>query len=167
VKELRLRQISDMETANAYLPEFQAAYNRRFSVLPRSTHDAHRPLQPGENLDFILTYQETRTLSKNLTVQFKQVVYQIQSDRPGYALHKAQVIVCENSKGEVSILYKNRPLSYCLYHKPIPQAEVADTKTLDRKIKAAISPPSDHPWRNYGHHLNGKSTQEDSSNGAD
>ena len=64
VKELRLRSISDMEAANAYVPEFISEFNRRFSVEPASTHDAHRPLQPAEDLDRILSLVEARTLSK-------------------------------------------------------------------------------------------------------
>lgn len=167
VKELRLRGISDMAAGNAYLPEFQDDFNRRFAVAPRSSHDAHRPLLPAENLDLILTHQETRSLSKNLTVQFKQVIYQIQSNRPGYALHKAQVTVCENAKGAVVILYRNEPLAFTLYHKPARQAEVVDTKTLDRKVKAPKPPAQDHPWRTYGRHLNGKPIQQVSLSGAD
>ena len=120
VKELRLRGISDMEAANAYLPEFREDFNRRFAVQPRSTHDAHRPLLKTENLDLILTHQKTGTLSKNLTVQSNNVIYQIQSDRPDYTLRNAQVTVCENAKGEVTILYKNKPLSYTIFHKPSP-----------------------------------------------
>jgi transposase len=99
VKELRLREISDIDSANAFLPEFRTDYNRRFAVVPRSTHNAHRPLLKSENLDIILTHQKTGTLSKNLTVQSKNVVYQIQSNRPDYALRNAHVIVCENAKG--------------------------------------------------------------------
>jgi transposase len=157
VKELRLRGISDIDSANAFLPEFREDLNRRFAVAPRSSHDAHRPLLATENLDIILTHQKTGVLSKNLTVQFKNVVYQIQSDRPDYALRKAQVTICENAKGEVTILYKNKPLSYTIYQKPIRQAEVVDTKTLDRQIKAPKPPAPDHPWRQgFGRHLNGK-----------
>jgi hypothetical protein len=73
VKELRLRGISNIEDANAYLPEF--VEERRFAVEPRSKKDNHRPLLKKDNLDIILTYQETRTISKKLTVQFKNVVY--------------------------------------------------------------------------------------------
>ena len=35
VKELRLRGIDDMESANAFLPEFITDYNQRFSVAPK------------------------------------------------------------------------------------------------------------------------------------
>jgi transposase len=167
VKELRLRSISDIEAGNAFLPEFRQDFNRRFAVAPRSTHDAHRPLLKTDNLDLILTHQETRTLSKNLTVQFYHVIYQIQSNRPGYALRNAQVTVCENAQGEVTILYKNKPLAFTLYHKAPRQAEVADAKTLDHQIKTPKPPAPDHPWRRYGHHLNDKPIPEGPPFGAD
>jgi len=48
----------------------------------RSTVDAHSPLTPKEDLARILTWQETRTLSKNLSLQFQETVYQIQTNRP-------------------------------------------------------------------------------------
>ena len=167
VKELRLLGISDIDSANAYLPEFRLDFNRRFAVAPRSNHDAHRSLLKTDNLDLILTRQKTATLSKNLTVQANKVIYQIQSDRPDYALRKALVTVCENAQGEVTILYKNKPLSYTIFHKPTRQAEVADTKTLDHQLKLPKPPPPNHPWRQYGHHLNGKPIQEAPPNGAD
>ena len=167
VKELRLHNISDIEAGNAYLPEFREDFNRRFAVLPRSSHDAHRPLLKTDNLDVILTHQETRTLSKNLTVQFDKVIYQIQSDRPDYTLRNAQVTVCENAKGDVTILYNNKPLSYTIYQKPTRQAEIVDTKTLDRQIKTHKPPAPDHPWLQYGHHLNGKPIHKTPPNAAD
>jgi transposase len=167
VKELRLLGISDMEAGNAYLPEFRDDFNRRFAVLPRSSHNAHRPLLASENLDIILSHQKVGTLSKNLTVQANNVIYQVQSDRPDYTLRNAQVMVCENAKGEVTILYKNKPLSYTIYHKPTRQAEIVDTKTLDHQLKPPKSPAPDHPWRTYGHHLNGKSIHETLPNGSD
>lgn len=161
VKELRLRGISDIESGNAFLPEFREDFNRRFAMQPRSTHDAHRPLLKTDNLDLILTHQKIGSLTKNLTVQSKGVIYQIQSDRPDYALRHAQVTVCENPRGEVTILYKNKPLSYTLYHKPQRQAEVVDSKTLDRQVKTHQPPAPDHPWRQgFARRMHDKLIQE-------
>ena len=53
-------------------------YNRRFARAPANSHDAHRPLQDGEDLSFIFTWQEDRTLSRNLTVHFKSVTYLVE-----------------------------------------------------------------------------------------
>ncbi len=167
VKELRLRGISDMAAGNAYLPEFREDFNRRFAVVPRSNHDAHRPLLPTDNLDRILTHQETRTLTKNLTVHYNNVIYQIQTQRPSYAMQKAPVTVCQNAQGEVTILYKDRPLNYTLFLNPQRQAQVVDTKTLDRQIRTPTPPPADHPWRQYGRRLNGKPIPKTPPHGAD
>jgi transposase len=167
VKELRLQGISDINCANAFLSEYREDFNQRFAVHPRSNHDAHRPLLKTENLDIIFTHQKTGTLSKNLTVQYNKIIYQIQSNRPDYALRNAKVKVCENAQGEITILYKNAPLAYTIYHKPIRQAEVVDTKTLDRQIKTPKPPAADHPWRRYGHHISGKPIQEALPNASD
>jgi hypothetical protein len=167
VKELRLRDISDIDSANDFLTEFRQDYNRRFAVVPRSNHDAHRPLLKSESLDVILTHQKMGTLSKNLTIQSNKVIYQVQTNRPDYALRNAQVTVCENANGEVTILYKNKPLAYTIFHKSPRQAEVVDIKTLNRQIKTPKPPADNHPWRHYGTHLNGKPIQEASINAAD
>ena len=167
VKELRLRGISTIEAGNAYLPEFCEDFNRRFAVLPRSNHDAHRPLLKTENLDLILSRQKTTALSKNLTVQYQKVIYQIQSNRPDYALRNAQVTICENAKGEVTILYKNQPLPYTTFKKLPRQAEIVDTKNINRAIQTPKPPAPNHPWRQYGQHLNGAPIQQVIPNGAD
>ena len=156
VKELRLLGISSMEAGNAYVPEFMADFNRRFAVVPQNPQDAHRPLLPGDDLDRILTWQETRTLSKNLTLQYQKVVYQIQTTRPTYALRSAQVTVCENAQGEITILYKGNALDYTVYHKQQHQAEVVSSKSIDQKLKQPVPPADNHPWRTYGQRLNGK-----------
>jgi hypothetical protein len=166
-KELRLRGISDMEAGNVFLPEFRADFNRRFGVVPRSAHNAHRPLLPSDNLERILTHQETRTLTKNLTVHYHNVIYQIHTQRPTYALHKAPVTVCENAYGEVTLLYKDQPLDYTIYRKPQRQAEVVSSKTLDHQLRQPKPPAANHPWRQYGRHLNGKLIPETPPHGAD
>ena len=168
VKELRLRGISSMDAGNAFLPQFREDFNRRFAVQPRSGHNAHRTLLKTENLDLILTHQKTGSLSKNLTVQYNKTIYQIQSDRPGYALRNAQVTLCENPQGVVTILFNNKPLPYSIFQKPTRQAEVVDTKSLDRQIRSPKPPAPDHPWRRgFGRHLNGKPIQETPPNGSD
>jgi transposase len=167
VKELRLRGLSDMDSANAFLGEFREDFNRRFAVAPRSSHDAHRPLLKTENLDIILTHQKKGSLSKNLTVQSKKVIYQIQSQRPDYTLRNAQVTLCENAQGEVTIYYKDTPLDYTIYHKPSRQGEVVDSKSLDQQLKVPTSPAPNHPWRTYGQRLSGKPIPKTTLHGPD
>jgi transposase len=152
VKEMRLRGISSLAAGNAYLPEFIADFNQRFGVPPLSQHDAHRPLAAQDNLALILTWQEPRTLSKNLTVQFEKVIYQIQTKRSTYAMRKAQVTVCKDACGNISLLYKQKPLPYTVFHKQEHQAEIVEAKDVNRVFqnqRSAHKPAPDHPWRNY------------------
>ena len=144
-KELRLRGISSWEAGNAYLPEFIQDFNRRFAVAPRSSLDAHRPLTPKDNLAHILTWQETRILSDNLTIQFNKVVYQIQTHRPTYAMRRAPVTVCLDQHANIQILYKGKPLQYSIFHQQARQAQVVDSKHIDQAL--SNKPAPDHPWR--------------------
>jgi hypothetical protein len=59
VKEFRLAGISSIAAANALMPTFIEAYNRKFAKVPRNPHDAHRPLRPEEDLDLILALAGT------------------------------------------------------------------------------------------------------------
>ena len=158
VKEFRLLDISDIDQANAFAPTFISDYNHRFAVQPRSAHHAHRPLPFSQKeLDLIFSLQETRTISKNLTLQYNKVIYQIHTKRPSYALRKAQVTVAESPQGQVTILYKGKPLDYSIFHRQPRQAEVVPTKQLNAHLdKPHHKPAPDHPWRNYGRRLNGK-----------
>ena len=150
VKEMRLLNISSIEEANTFMPQFIQDFNQRFAVSPRCQQDKHRPLSPQDQLDFTLSWQETRTLSKNLTVQFNKVVYQIQTNRPSYALRNAKVIVCQNALEEVFILYNGRPLDYTVFHQQTKQSEIVSSKEIDHVLsnpKTPHKPAADHPWR--------------------
>jgi transposase len=149
-KELRLHGISNRADGNAYLPEFMADLNQRFAVEPRSSVNAHRPLTAKDDLARILTWQETRTLSKNLTLQFHKTVYQIQTQRPSYALRNAQVTVCVNHQDEITILYHAKALPYSFYKQQAKQAEILSAKQLDLALqpkRLPTKPAPDHPWR--------------------
>ena len=157
-KELRLLGISSIAEANAYLPEFIQQYNARFAVPPRCTESAHRPLQPGEDLDRVLTLCERRTLSKNLTLSYNNVIYQIKTKRATYTMRSAHVEVRETSTGEITIEYKGRPLEHSVYREQEQhQAKVVPSKLLQLGRRSSGGPlkpkrgpvPLSHPWRRF------------------
>src|ERR1044072_3838102 len=155
-KELRLRGICSLEQANTYLPEFIAAYNARFAVPPRAAESAHRPLSKAENLDRILTLCERRTLSKNLTLSYNNVIYQIKTRRSAYTMRQAHVEVREKHTGEITIEYKQRPLEYSIYREQEQQqGKVIEAKLLQpATARAAARPkqkrgPVPTPWRRF------------------
>lgn len=149
-KEMRLRGLANLSDGNAYLPEFLQDFNERFAVTARSSLNAHRPLSAKDDLARILTWQETRTLSKNLTLQFHKTVYQIQTKRPTYALRNAQVTVCVNAQEQLTILYNGKALPYSIYKQQTKQAESVSTKQLNQILppkRLPSKPAPDHPWR--------------------
>ena len=151
-KELRLRGISDWETGNAFLPEFIDDFNRRFAAQPKSSHDAHRPLSNSEDLAQIFTWQESRVLSNNLTLQFRKVVYQVQLERPSYTMRKAPVTISLDAQENVTITYKGKSLPFTTFHKQSKQSEIVQSKHVDsmlKYLKPGTVPGSNHPWRNY------------------
>ena len=94
------------------------------------------------------------------------MIYQIQTTRPTYALRKAQVTVCEDAQGDVTILYKGRALDYSIFHKQQRQAEVVTSKEIDthlKKSKKPYKPAPDHPWRQYGRQTKRKPIPETTS----
>jgi transposase len=148
-KELRLRGICDWQAGNAFLPEFMDDFNSRFAVQPRSTHNAHRPLTVQDDLTRPFRWQETRILSKNLTLQFNRVVYQIQTEHPSYAMRNAAVTVCLDDQENITILYKGKSLDYTVFHQQAKQSEVVQPKQVDlalRNQSKAHKPAPSHPW---------------------
>ena len=168
-KELRLGELSSLAAANAYLPEFIAAYNQRFAVAPRSTESAHRPLAKGEDLERVLTLCERRTLSKNLTLSYNNVIYQIKTKRAAYTMRGAHVEVRQKSNGEITIEYKQRPLEYTIYsEQEQQQAKVVEAKLL-QPAAARVAPkpkqkrgpvPQSHPWRHFDFTANSLQARE-------
>jgi transposase len=146
VKEMRLREISSLSDGNTYLPEFIEDFNQRFAIAPRSSLDAHRPLTAKEDLTRILTWQEPRTLSKNLTIQFEKVVYQIQTQRPTYAMRQAVVTVCKDARRNLTILYQGKSLPYTVFHQQAKQSDVVPSKNVNQ-VLPPHKPAPDHPWR--------------------
>jgi hypothetical protein len=71
VKELRLEGISSIAAANAFMPSFIAAYNKKFARAPLEQHNAHRPLRADEDLDFIFCWRELRKVTKALTLHYE------------------------------------------------------------------------------------------------
>ena len=155
VKELRLREISDVASANAFATEFIADYNRRFARDPRSEHDAHRPLQSSDDLARVFSWQETRLVSKSLTLNYKRVLYVLDPTDAARAARRKRVGIEEREDGTLSFWYGEHELLATAFPKDhsTQQGEVVDNKRLsavlefikeqqDERTQAKIAKPS-------------------------
>ncbi|MBL0941322.1 MAG: ISNCY family transposase [Alphaproteobacteria bacterium] len=133
VKELRLRNISTIAEANAYLPEFTKDYNKRFEKAPFNPVDCHRPLQKNEFLDESLCFKQERTVTHNLTIQYDRVLYLIEDTVGNRALRRKKIMLHEYPNGSISLNYKGRKLQFSKMFdrvKPIEQGEVIPNERL-------------------------------------
>jgi hypothetical protein len=74
VKELRLAGAATLDEGNALLPAFIADHNARFAEAPANNRNLHRPLRASDDLDEALAWEEERTLSQTLTLQYGRPV---------------------------------------------------------------------------------------------
>ena len=155
VKELRLAGISDMDSANAWLPSYIADYNRRFAVKPKDLPDAHLAY-PGTSAARVRTcsVQVTKTLSKNLSCQHENKLLQVATTGTGLGLRGAKVTLHEHFDGSQELLWKKRKLAYSVMDKPQRQSLVADGKSVNAQVDKEMArcntghkPAPDHPWR--------------------
>jgi hypothetical protein len=123
VKELRLRGISTIEEANSFLPEFIEDYNNRFSKLPISTFNAHRPLLPHEDLKNIFCWKEDRTVTYNLTVQYDKRLYLIEDSLKNRKLRRKRITVHDYDDGSIDLYDGNRKLNSTLYFDRIAKVD--------------------------------------------
>jgi len=157
IKEMRLAGISDIEAGNAFLAEYMKKHNDKFARQATSEADAHRPVLHNEDeLDLIFSIHTTRKLSKNLTTQYDNTLYQIKIKGIGYAMRGANVTMCEDFKGNVTMLYKGRALNYETFKRGEKPPAIEDDKTINNAVDKAIEkqkarsnykPSINHPWR--------------------
>ncbi len=159
VKEMRINNINDKETANTFLNDFREDYNRRFAVIPKNQEDAHRQvLHSEQEFDLIFARHNTRTLSKNLTLQYQNTIYQIKTKNRNRRLRFAKVTVCEDFNGTVTLLYQGKALEFSTYEKAKKPTPLENEKTINQRVDKAIElqtkhpkrkPAPDHPWRSF------------------
>ena len=153
IKAMRLINICSTDEANAFLPTFIEDFNRRFGKPAQDTTNAHRPLLGSHDLNRILCFKHERRLSKSLSLQYNNVIYQIITDRPSYTMRKAGVIVLESIEGVVSIEYNGKPLRAVPYHEVQERAEVVSAKELASVLEVKQTrrhhPGKRHPWKRW------------------
>ncbi|MGH1348730.1 MAG: hypothetical protein ACRBN8_44750 [Nannocystales bacterium] len=112
---MRLRGISTLEDGNAYLEEHRRAHNAKFAkfaVAPASEHDAHRPLLDHDDLDKVFTWQEERTLSKNLTLHYRKKMLMVTPSPETTGLARRRVRVYEWDDGHLEVVRDGRALPF-------------------------------------------------------
>lgn len=159
VKELRLREISTIDEANLFLPEFIRGYNAKFAKEPKCTVDLHQPAPKLSELDRILTHCEQRRISKDLTIRFGSDVFEIlmpnQARRLAHTivnvrrLQNGRIVVERNGQTlPIRLLATNTARPNVVTAKAIAQIPITSMRRPDHPEKGH-TPAVKHPWRRY------------------
>jgi hypothetical protein len=158
VKELRLRDISDIVAGNDFLPCFIETYNARFAVSPQCDLDAHRQLLAHEDLQRILVHTEERLVSKNLTIKYKGQSYRLIA--PGFERRlQYQHVRVQDFGDAFTIEHRGKLLDFeqlAAIERPAIDAKevnaIVDRTRFGPRIpnpKKQRTPATNHAWKTY------------------
>jgi len=139
VKELRLRNISTIDAANAFMPEYVEDFNRRFAKEPKDPHDAHRPVRRDENLDTIFAWRELRKVTKDLTLNYERKLYLLEDTPKNRRIIGKYIDVYQYPDGRIDIRAAGESLPYSVYDKlgAVDQGAIVENKRLGGALQLA------------------------------
>ena len=132
VKELRLEGINTIHEGNEFLPEYMGVLNRKFGKEALNPTDLHRPHTDMDNLEDAMCWQEQRTVSNSLTVQYDRVVYLLEPGELTNELRRKRVTFFDFPDGSIDIRHEGVSLPYSTFDKigKVKQADIVDNKRL-------------------------------------
>lgn len=144
VKELRLRNISDIRQANAFLEEiFLKELNDRFAVKARRESDLHRPIPAGVMLEEVLCIHEQRVVGRDWCVRWRSRWLQIAAEHEALNLPGRRVLVRQLADGALLLEQAGQRLTYSqLSSRPVA-AKARKVIVNNRRWK----PAANHPWK--------------------
>jgi transposase len=146
VKGLRLAGVGTLEQANAYLEgEFLPEWEKRFTVEPANSTEAHRPLGRTQDLAAILSVVEERVVSNDYTLRYQGKVYQIARAEVGGGLRGAKVRVEKRLDGTVAVRFGNRyrTVSVC---EPLARSKAVQVRVQVRNASSGSPRPKPRNW---------------------
>ena len=124
VKGLRKAGACTLEEAQRYLERvYLPLWNRRFTVPPANSTDAHRPLGPQHDLAAILSHVESRVVAQDYTFRCQGIRFQIAREavRPG--LRGARVRVERRLDGKLAVRFRELYLTVNRCEAPLPSQQ--------------------------------------------
>lgn len=162
VKEMRLRDISSIEAANAFCDQYARMHNESFARAAFDPTDAHRPLPADLDLFQSIRWEEERTLTKSLVVHYNKAIFIVEDCSQAREAIGQKVVVSEHPNGTIELQFKGVTLPYRFMDKMrrIHQPEIADSKRLGHALQFAQvmqQTKPHHSQRNLGAPKNSKS----------
>lgn len=141
VKGLRLAGAQTLEEANRYLEEeYLPQWEQSFTVMPRGTTDAHRPLRQEHDLASILSHVEERTVTHDYTIRYQGKIYQMGRSDIRAGLRGGRVRVEQRLDGSLAVQFRQRYVSVRECQppsKPTPPPKARAVKSAHPKVTSS------------------------------
>ena len=145
-QELRIRNITTLEAANRFLKSYVREFNKRFASEAADPEATAFVPSTRSDLDRIFSIQTERTVNRDNTVKYKNLILQIDRQTWRSSMERCHVTVYQHLDGTITIGFGPQILGrYSRDGLPLKRA-VRGTRELEAKRLAA--PP---PIRQTGH----------------
>jgi len=141
VKEMRLRGISDIDSANKFLrEEFIGYYNNKFSI-KEDLPNIHTSSE-GIDLDNVFCRETKRQVRNDYTVTLNGQYIQLEKSEVTLPVPRQYVTLRKYLDGSLHIFHNEDELRF----------KVLKGKPPKKRVKVTWRPSENHPWRgvNYG-----------------
>ena len=149
--ELKLRGITDLEAANAFLAdEYRFIFNSEFAVEPADEDSAFLPLPENLNLDHVLCVKEQRTVDHGLTFSYYGKSFKLEaSPYISYLPSKAKITVLASPRIGIKASYRQFVFDTVPCVKPKKQAKKKTPPKTETSSKSHgnFIPTDGLPWQ--------------------
>src|SRR6266850_3912373 len=152
VKEMRLSGIDSLPGANHFLEmRFLPEWEQRFTVVPRQSRNAHRPLGSEHRLEEILSVRVGRKMGEDHTVSWDGNRWGLLREEVCAGLRGAAVDIERRLDGSHWLRYRGR----YLHLRPCPEpvrcsaspSGLRPPGLAEQIPRPKYNVPADHPWR--------------------
>jgi transposase len=162
VQELRLAGVTELKAGNRFLAGYFKRFNTRFAIAAEEPGLAYRPVEPGIDLDRILSFRYQRVVGRDNIVRLEGQLIQIPPGPRRRSYAAARVWVHEFLDGSLGVWYQDRWLVRTpargnvtlrarkrWKESPPQSAKPAPMKPAQQAAAAEKALPAPHPWRRY------------------
>src|ERR1022692_3208139 len=146
-QELRLRGITTVEAANQFLREdYMAEFNSRFQVAPAQPGSGFVKCPRSQDLDLIFALQFERTVNRDNTVSFQNLVLQIERMSWRATLAGCNVMVHQHLDGTISLTHGPHRLGrYSSQGAALTTSKNAAPKAVEKPLRGKAPKPAFPP----------------------
>jgi hypothetical protein len=141
--------------ANAWLPGFITAYNKRFGRDPANAKDLHRALAQADDLDEILAWREERTVTRNLTLHYDRMMLILDPTPLARGLVRKKVEVVNYPDGRFAVQFNGATLGFKVFDKiqTVQPGAIVDNKRLSAVLEEIKAQQATYPARQQRGHI--------------